>query len=479
MKKKIVLRIFSALLCASLIFAISGCGKKTTISEIVVGEDEDSSNSGASASETQSGSTPVKKNPSKKNNNTKISMMDVGTKGANGKDYSNYNPYSGIEKFKGTTVKFATWIDHSQDDMATGIENFEKKYSIKIETVYCTQNNYIQEVMALIQAGKAPDIVVENGFFPGTVQIAQPIENSGIDTNEPFWDQDVIKALSVNGKNYFVNSVNSYVQPFGICVFNKDLLQSNGIKTPAEYYKEGKWTFENMKKIMQQVSALGADYGGGDVATGGQVLGAAGATCATYDGAKFTNTLTSTSMVDALKFVRQLDQEKLNVDQKKFIEGKAGLLLTDTYSLKQSGYLRAMDGDLLGYTYLPVAKQGAKEYVSNFFLRGYGIAKSATNAKAAGYFLRYILDSDNIDLLGDAFWNIEAAQFFYDAVKHNKGLTKCNDYGYGIAEYSGTWWAYWTQGSDDPNQVSVVLQSHYDEAQKCIDKANKLLAGIR
>ena len=454
MKKKTILRIFSALLCASLVFTISGCGKKSTISEIVVWEDEEDNNSAdnnesgdtnntdsanSSGNNAQSGSqgasSTVKKNPGKGNNNAKITMMDVGTKGANGKDYSNYNPYSGIEKFKGTTVKFATWIDHSQDDMATGIENFEKKYGIKIETVYCTQNNYIQEVMALIQAGKAPDIVVENGFFPGTVQIAQPIENSGIDTNEPFWDQDVIKALSVNGKNYFVNSVNSYVQPFGICVFNKDLLQSNGIKTPAEYYKEGKWTFENMKKIMQQVSALGADYGGGDVATGGQVLGAAGATCATYDGAKFTNTLTSTSMVDALKFVRQLDQEKLNVDQKKFIEGKAGLLLTDTYSLKQSGYLRAMDGDLLGYTYLPVAKQGAKEYVSNFFLRGYGIAKSATNAKAAGYFLRYILDSDNIDLLGDAFWNIEAAQFFYDAVKHNKGLTKCNDYGYGIAEY--------------------------------------------
>lgn len=274
MKKKTVLRIFSALLCASLIFAISGCGKKTTTSEIVVWEDEETSGD-QTASENQSGST-VKKNPSKKNNNTKISMMDVGTKGANGKDYSNYDPYSGIEKFKGTTVKFATWIDHSQDDMATGIENFEKKYGIKIETVYCTQNNYIQEVMALIQAGKAPDIVVENGFFPGTVQIAQPIENSGIDINEPFWDQDVIKALSVNGKNYFVNSVNSYVQPFGICVFNKDLLQSNGIKTPAEYYKEGKWTFENMKKIMQQVSALGADYGGGVVATGGQLLGAAG-----------------------------------------------------------------------------------------------------------------------------------------------------------------------------------------------------------
>ena len=45
--------------------------------------------------------------------------------------------------------------------------------------------------------------------------------------------------------------------------FNKKLLEDNNIRTPAEYYEAGVWTFDAMYTVMKQVSELGSQYKGG------------------------------------------------------------------------------------------------------------------------------------------------------------------------------------------------------------------------
>lgn len=505
MKNFVSKKIFAPLLAASLLLCAAGCGQQTTTSEIVVWEDEsivasgdsdsavesnsdaatpsDGSTSKGNGSTASSSSSKVTKPNSNNtttsgNKNSQVKLPDLGTKGANGKDYSNYNPYAGIEKYKGATIKFATWIDHSQDDMAQAFETFPEKYGIKVESVYCTQNNYVQEVMALIAAGSAPDIVVENGNYPSTFQVAQPFSVSGVDLNEPIWDQKAISDMSANGKAYFVNTLTSTVAHVGaICVYNEDLLMSNGIKTPGEYYKEGKWTFDNAKKVMQQTKALGSDYAGGYV-DNAHILCGNNAQIIKYENGKFVNNLTSNEVTEVQKFIASCSQEKLFATQDQVAKGKAAFYISDAYALKQTGYLRAADGDSFGYTYLPTLKEGQQPTVSGF-MRGYGICKDSKNPQAAGMFIRYFLDPQNIDLLGDAFFDAKAAQFYYDTVTVNKSRTRCVDYAQGVADYSGTWWGYWVRGAESPDQVATALQSHYKEAQQCVDKANKYLASLK
>ena len=503
MKNFVSRKLFAPLLAASLLLCAAGCGQTTTTSEIVMWEDEsvvasgdsDSAVEANSEAATSSGGSTSKGNSSSSstskvtkpnsnntttsgNKNSQIKIPDLGTKGANGKDYSNYNPYEGIEKYKGTTVKFATWIDHSQDSLAQAFEQFPKEYGIKIESVYCTQNNYVQEVMALIAAGNAPDIVVENGNYPSTFQVAQPFSVSGVDLNEPIWDQQAISDMSANGKVYFVNTLTATVgHAGGMCVYNEDLLMSNGIKTPGEYYKEGKWTFANAKKVMQQTKALGSDYAGGYM-DGAHMLCGNNAPVIKYENGKFVNNLTSNEVIEVRKFMASCSQENLLATQEQFTNGKAAFYISGSYSLKQTGYLRAADGDSFAYTYVPTLKEGQQPAVSGF-MRGYGICKDSKNPQAAGMFIRYFLDPKNIDLLGDAFFNAKAAQFYYDTITFNKSRTRCIDYAQGVADYSGTWWGYWVRGAESPDQVATALQSHYNEAQQCVDKANKYLAALK
>ena len=274
---------------------------------------------------------------------------------------------------------------------------------------------------------------------------------------------------------YFVNSV--YTRLGGVCVYNEDLLLSNGIKTPGQYYKEGKWTFENARKVAQQTKALGSDYKG-LVTDGAFLLGANNIQVIKFQNGKFVNNLTSDGVVTVFKWISQVKQENLVGAVEDFTNGKAAMYIGGSYALKKTGYLRGMDGDALGYTYLPTLKAGQKA-ASTGFMRGYGIAKGSKNPKAAGMFIRYCLDPNNIDIVGDAFFDAKGAQFYYDSIKLEQKKTRCVDYAQGVADYSGSWWGYWTRGAESPDQVPAALKSHEKEAQQCVDKANKYLASLK
>lgn len=479
-------KFLAAALAGLMLFAAAGCGKGKTTSEYWVYEEVDvsSGESGSSDNTSSDKKDDIKSNTSGKssgsesgskqnNNNQKYSFVDVGTKGANGKDYSNYNPYAGIEKYKGKTIKYATWINHQQTEWAEPIKSFYKKYGIKVETVFCVQANYLEQVNALIAAGKAPDIVVENAMSPSTFQVAQEFSNTGLDINEPFWDQKVIKGLNPTSKTYFVNSVNSTFQPFGIVVFQRDIMEANGIKTPSDYYKEGKWTIDNMLKCAREFAALGKDYGG-VCAEGLHLRGIYNGPLVSFDGNQFKSNLTSQGCIDAGKLALKIKNEKILGTVDGFVKGKTGIVMLDSWALKKTGYLQGADGDSLGYTYLPTVKEGDKGVVTGFY-RGYGIGKGSKNAVPAGMFLRYVLDPENINFDSNCFFNDEATKFFYEAVKRNQDLADMRDYGYGIAATSGVEAATYLSGANDESQVATIYKSHENEINAAISKANGIL----
>ena len=50
-----------------------------------------------------------------------------------GGDEEDKTAYSGIEEYAGTTLKFATWIDHTAGEGAAPMSSFAEKYDIEVE----------------------------------------------------------------------------------------------------------------------------------------------------------------------------------------------------------------------------------------------------------------------------------------------------------------------------------------------------------
>lgn len=400
------------------------------------------------------------------------------TIGANGKDYKDYDPYSTAKDYEGTTVKFATWIDHTGTEGNKPIQSFIDKYGIKVELVYCSQDNYAAELSALIAAGNSPDVYVENGNFPTLINIAQDFSITGVDLNEPIWSQKYINACSINNHVYAVNTVNTPWASGNIVVYNRELMESNGVKTPAEYIEEDNWTWETLKECAKQVNALGSNYKGIYYETN-CMLASVGATSIKYDykKSKFVNNVNDPNLSKALQLLSEMRSENLVGTQSAFVDGLVGISIKPDYGLKRTGYYRNMDALDLGVALMPAFDKNTPVKPSAM-LRGYGIIKGAKNPKAAGLFIRYFLDPSNYDL-DEAFISDEAIKYYFENLKFiNESEEDITFYIYGPNQLIGSWYGA-LQGDNisSPDQVSTELASLVNKVQSAVDKANETIKG--
>ncbi len=460
MQNIFIKRVLSIAMALVMVMAIAGCGEEQSNPY----KDKENPNSG----NTGSSQTEIKYN------------VPLSTIGPNGKDYADYDPYADAKKYEGTTVKFATWINHQNTEGAKPINDFKEKYGINVELVYCSQNKYVEELLALISAGNSPDVYVDGGMFPFTLQVAEDFAVSGVDLNEPIWSRASLNSTTVGNKVYSVNTINSVWAGTKICVYNRELMESNGIKTPSEYYEDGNWTWETMKKVMMQVDALGDDYHGGTLDIM-DVIGPMGCDLVNYDykNAKFTSNITNPELAKAMSLVQDLSKDNLLTSGADFELGRVGIIIEDPYAIKRTGYFKSMDGLDLGVTYVPDWDANKKSiFASN--IRGYGIIKGSKNPKAAGMFIRYFLDAANYDL-NDTFISDDAANFFFEMSSKVEASAAESpvlfNYG-GIAMVSGQSAWTWVQPvyGVDPSQVAATLASQKNLVDNAIAKSNELIA---
>ena len=330
-----------------------------------------------------------------------------------------FDPYATIsDSIKGSTVRFATWIDHSQTEGAVPLSKFEEDTGLKYELVTVASWGYTETLKTMIASSDVPDVFVSNenlANFPLTLEIAQPINKCSIvDLTEPIWDQSMIATGTIDGNIYLVNTLNSPWSGSNLVYYNKELFLNNGFKTPAEYYEEGNWTWATLEKVLRDVKSLGHDYQGGSIDV--EILAdTAGASFVKYDykTATFSNGTTDPNLVAAYQWYAHVrDQGLVNGTYAQFKEGKCGIVTTGVYGLKTNGHWIDMDPESVGFTYLPALQDGTKGKISSIY-RMYGIIAGAKNADAAGYFLRHFLDHKYYDL-NNTFLTPEAGNFYYE-----------------------------------------------------------------
>lgn len=457
--KRIVCVLFSLFV---LVGAMSACGdKKDTTSDTSSVSSNKGGGSGASTVSYNEASDPTGK-------------------------YKDFDPYASIpDSIKGSTVRFATWIDHTQTEGAVPLANFEKDTGLKVELFTVAQDGYVNKLQTSIASGDIPDVFVSNEGnqnFPLTMQIAAPINKvSNIDLNEPIWDQTMLATATIDGNVYLVNTIGTPWSGSNLCYFNKSLFEENGFTTPAEYYEQGNWTWATMKKVMKDVKSLGSDYAGGMIDV--EILGdSAGVSFVMYDykTATFKSGINTTELLATYQWYADArDEGLLGGTLQKFREAKCGIVTIGVYGLKNTGYFKDMDPNDVGFTYLPSLEDGTASRTSSIY-RMYGIVAGCKNANAAGYFIRYWLDPKNYDL-NNTFISIEAGNFYY-ALINKTADEKYFNYDDAVCTLiGGTTSGEFNSGAKGASsaQVKTKLDEVSNKVDKAVSEANKIIADLK
>ena len=399
-------------------------------------------------------------------------------------DWENFDPYATIsDSIKGSTVRFATWIDHTQTEGAVPLSKFEADTGLKYELTTVAADGYTETLKTKIASGDIPDVFVSNtANFPLTLEIACPINKySTVNLEEPIWDQTMLATGTIDGNIYLVNTLNTPWSGSDMIFYNKELFENNGFKTPKEYYDEGNWTWATLEKVLRDVKSLGDDYEGGSIDVEA-IAGSAGACFVKYDykTATFSNGTEDPNLIAAYQWYANVrDQGLVNGNRTKFMDGKCGIYIAGTYGLKANGTFTGMDPESVGFTYLPALQDGTKGKISSVY-RMYGIIAGAKNADAAGYFLRHFLDYRNYDLQ-NTFITPEAGNFYYEVTNSNAD-DKFFNFDDACCTFAGSTVSSIFNGAAKKAaaaQVEGEVKSVSNVVEKAVTTANQLIATVR
>ncbi len=412
MKKASLFKALSLLLAMMMMLTIvTGCGGTTTTSDVEDDADgfvQKEQNVGSDLLEDNN--STVSTGPNGNANNSQSGNNSGG--GQQGSD--NTDVFKNIPaKLKGKTVIFADWGEAIADPYQKVLKKFTEETGIRYKMIQFLGTEYINKVSQQIAAGKAPDVVGTNSWFPASLEIVQELPSS-FNVSDGYWDKRITDALSVGGKKYFVNSYNSPFCTGSMVFFNKKLFASAGIKSPQEYYDEGKWSWENLRQAAKDCATAGYK---GAIVEPMAMAGQLGSTLIKYDpkSGTFSGNTTDTGLLDALQFYSKGIEDGMfyNGLYDELALGGVGMSVYGTWGLKEVGAFRDMLPNEIGVVPLPDSYEGKKLTQFPSELRGYGISKGATNPEAAYYLLRYYLDMDKHAPAGANMFANKALEKYY------------------------------------------------------------------
>lgn len=454
---------FAVLLAMTMVVSFTACKKndsETTSSDDVeyieqIEYEYQSGTQGSADAATSGGNRPSgSKKPSGGNSST----------GGNSK----VNP----EKYRGTTVRYATWKDPELNEDGPTVKAFEKKYGIKVKIDLVSQANYNNTIASMIASDDSPDVYFCNMFFPECLTTMQPIDAAQLDLTDPIWDKVFIDKFTVNGKAYIVNSLGSPNGAGDVLYFNKTVLKQAGFtkeQFPDKLYEKGVWTWDALETIMSTVKTkLGSQGYQPAFLHYDSILTSTGCNMFKYENNKFSLNISDPFLVTVNERLADWYTKgyikDYNTDARdEFTTGKVAIAAIDAFGLRKKGYWQNMNQDAIGFTYLPDFDSSHKR-VDSGLSTGWGIVKGAKNPVAAGIFLRYYLDGNNYDT-SKFFINEQAESFFFQLT--SKGSSNRN--------FALTWNNYMV-ALTQPANVKTKLASMQNTLQEQCNYFNNIIA---
>ncbi len=159
---------------------------------------------------------------------------------------------------KGTVIRSYTWGDEATEEDKKRDAYIEEKTGATIEYTKIAYGNMDMKYVLDVSAGNAPDLVyLTDERFPrytikGLTQPLNDYADAFFGADDPWWKLVQEKSDYVwQGKIY---GGSTGAQPYYLW-YNKTMFEENDVKTPLEYYNEGKWDWEALSTIGNQLVA--------------------------------------------------------------------------------------------------------------------------------------------------------------------------------------------------------------------------------
>lgn len=309
------------------------------------------------------------------------------------------------ESLRGTTITVYSWNDLTDvTDAPKVVEKFTEETGIKVNWVKGTYTNYATEIASKVAAKEGPDVVRLMDLNLGLLSVLQPLDDiNGFDVADPAWDANVKNYYSVNGKTYGINMANTLIQQPKILWYNRSLVSKFELEDPYALWKKGEWTYDKFVQVCEDfVDEASTDYLAWSTNRFSDVCDMMGAGAVLYKDGKFISNMDDPNLLKGWQMFSQLsDKGIVNntiYERDRFGSGKILFFSDSTISGRRTHYYwpDLKSNSSLGC--VPMPSMEGFDYVQEFTeYEAYAVPKTAKNAEAAYYFLRYYLDGDNYD----------------------------------------------------------------------------------
>lgn len=342
------------------------------------------------------------------------------------------------------------------------LPEFEAKYGGKVEVKAVGWGEMKDTLINMVNAGEVCDLAQANDqnfpIYP-VKKLIQPISGY-IDANDDFWYDGITNAFTFGGESYAVGNDATPI----VLYYNKSLFESNGVKSPGEYYAEGNWNWDTFKEAAVSMTGdtdgdsvndqFGFGWWDGDY---GVFMTTNGVTNMAYnqDGTIGTNFGTENAK-EAVQFIQDAYVKDKYIDASKsgdyfmneFKSGKMAMTLEYGFN----GFTAYASDYEVDFVPLPVGPKGEKDKAAGG-LTGWCVPVTASNGEAAAAFVRM-----SCEMYGEHINSINVEKYGQEKVDLFNTLAQNVLFApIGIEKY---WDANWTivSGIREGTPISTFLQ---------------------
>lgn len=310
--------------------------------------------------------------------------------------------------FGGKTITVAGGVDKLEPYIASGrVAEAEALFNVKLESLVLPVDTFNETAITRLISGDSEYDVwaIDNGdsFYPllaadALLPINEALGESYFD-NPRKYANPAVKAFSAGGNVYVLSSFE--ILPNGATtwlVFNKDLLEAEGLDDPYELYFSGEWNWENFRRLaVAATKDLDGDgeadqFGTQGLVTWAYVVSSNGANLYVPDEAgRLIYNWNNEAVLEAMSFGRQLASIDRVNSTGGFMEGEALMAFQATWQLDG-----LVDSDVR-YGLIPFPKGPHAENYSMYtgFIGGLGLPMNSAEPENIAAVMDFLFQPEN------------------------------------------------------------------------------------
>lgn len=408
--KSILIRLFALMLALAMVFTVAACNDKTTSSDEGKGADEqinygddlgdEFGEDDADSVTIQTGGSGGSGGSGNKDSAVTYDDLDIENKFqiSETKKQALIDKVPAKYKDGKTSVSVVTWWEPLEYEVKK-METFAKKTGIKAKWIPADwsedQSAYVQKIAALRVQGSAPDLAATttSNTYPSMYLqgLFRPLSESKLDLSKTdVFDIPTMEMLKWNGKHYGAVIKGGDRLNMGILLYNADIFDNAGIKTPYEFWQEGTWTWDNFIKVGKELQTKTTVWPVAAGYQGHRLMQTCGEDAVIFKNGKMVNNTSSQVFRNGYKWLNNLKttgEHKILYDgaNEDFMNATCAMYVTENWIMKADERLNEV-AFRIGFAPLPTP-DGKVVVPADAQL--WGFIDGGKNIEAASYFLEY------------------------------------------------------------------------------------------